>query len=203
MSKENNSVIANQFSKAVNNLKLGFREVPREAVDVLFSKYGGLVFNFIDFNYTNTLDRLCLETSRLVNWGIHNGNRNTLGRIIHVHGTVDKDMILGVSDETQIANLDIFKSVDMYYLAQMIKSQTDSVNEEYTYEKTIHILNSSHFVYVYGMSLGDTDKFWWKQLCELLLKKGEVQVVIHCYDAPKDELHRFEVKRYDKQAKAS
>ena len=197
LNKENAQSLAENFSKAVNNLNIGFRTMQSESIQSLIAGYNELMFHFIDFNYTNTLDIICSETNKSIGWGSHKNCKNVMGRLVHVHGTVDKDMVLGVNDEMQIANLECFKSYDEYYLAQLIKSQTDSINEENTYKQALQILNSSDLIYVYGMSLGETDKFWWDNLCKLLIRKGTLRVVLHSYGAPEDELLRYAIKRYE------
>ena len=201
LSKEKLPVIAENFSKAVNNLTIGFRAVPKGQIQSLISCYSsGISFNFIDFNYTNTLDLLCSHTNRLAGWKQHGNHNNSMGKLIHVHGTVEKDMVLGVHDESQISNTECFKSYDTYYMAQLIKSQTDIINEENTYKQTLQVLASSHLIYVYGMSLGDTDKFWWEKICHMLKQSGELRVILHCYEAPENELLRTDIKRFeDKQ----
>lgn len=203
LNKENTPAITANFSKAVNNLTVGFRDVPKNQIQGLLYKYSSNIsFHFIDFNYTNTLDLLCTKTNS-VGWGIHYDHKNTMGSFIHVHGTVDKDMILGVHDESQLLNAECFKSYDPFYMAQLVKSQTDFINEENTYKKALQILNDSHLIYIYGMSLGDTDKYWWEHICRLLNQKSELRVILHCHEAPNFELlrpafKRFEVKQCDR-----
>ncbi len=202
LNKENLPVISSKFSKAVNNFTLGFRTVQSDQIRALISSYtrGAISFNFIDFNYTDSLDLLCGNTNNLVGWGIHNNERNSVNKFIHVHGTIDRSMVLGVHDESQLANTESFKSYDKFCIAQMIKSQTDTANEENTYNNALQILNNSHLIYIYGMSLGDTDKYWWGNICRLLRANSSLRVILHCYNAPKNELLPFEIRRFeDKQ----
>ena len=200
LNKENTQIIATNFSKAVNNFTLGFRPAQSDQIRALISSYSSSIsFNFLDFNYTNVLELLCRYTNS-VGWGTHNNFKNTMGSLIHVHGTVDKSMVLGVHDESQLANAESFKFYDQYYIAQMIKSRTDFFNEENTYKNALQILNNSHLIYIYGMSLGDTDKYWWENICRLLRGNSSLRVILHCYNAPKNELLPFEIRRFeDKQ----
>ena len=108
-------------------------------------------------------------------------------------------MVLGVHDESQISNTESFKPYDQYYIGRLIKSQTDLINEENTYKKALQILNASHLIYIYGMSLGDTDKFWWENICHLLKQNSGLRVILHCYNAPKNELLRFDIKRFENE----
>lgn len=197
LNKENASIIAEKFSNAVNNLTVGFRAVQSSAIDSLISSYGSLIFHFIDFNYTDILDRICMQTNKSFGWGLHGEYKNAMGQFSHVHGTVEQSMVLGVHDETQISNLEAFNSYDEYYLAQLIKSRTDAMNEENTYKQALKILNSSDIIYIYGMSIGETDKLWWESICRLLNKKSTLRVIIHSFEAPKDELLRGAIKRFE------
>lgn len=202
ISKENLPIITANFSKAVNNLTVGFRDVQKDQIQSFISNHTGqgMIFNFIDFNYTNTLDILCSQTNSTAGWKQHNNYKNAMGKLKHVHGTVNQSMVLGVHDESQISNIESFKSHDPYYLAQLIKSQTDQINEENTYKQTLQILHSSDLIYIYGMSLGETDKLWWKNICQLLTQNGGVRVILHCHGMPENELFRMAIKRFeDKQ----
>lgn len=195
--KENLPTISSNFSKAINNITMGFRDVPGGRIQAMLSNYhSSISYNFINFNYTNTLDLLRRYTNSY-GWGGHYGYTNTCDNLIHVHGTVDKDMVLGVHDESQLSNSESFKSYDPYYIGQLIKSQTDFINEENTYKNALEILNASHIIYIYGMSLGDTDKFWWENICHLLNQKKELRVILHCHEAPHNELFRGAFKRFE------
>lgn len=78
----------------------------REAINATYWRIQNevWVYNFICFNYTKTLDN-CLEIVKnsLSILGKHTSGRQTLnhglGKMVHVHGTVDENMIFGVDDE--------------------------------------------------------------------------------------------------------
>ena len=197
LNQDNNRIIGESFSKAINNPTKGFRTVPKNNIQSAISSNTDIVFNFIDFNYTDTLDRICSTTDIAYGWGKNGHYLNRMGKIIHAHGTVDKDMVLGVHDETQIANSACFQAYDEYYLAQLIKSRTDSINEENTYQQALHMLNVSDLIYIYGMSLGETDKFWWEKICGLLKDRKALRVIIHSFGAPTGDLLSAERKRHE------
>ena len=60
--------------------------------------------------------------------------------------------------------------------------------EEGTFDKTQAILNKSDLIYIYGMSLGQTDKIWWEQICQLLKNRPRLRVIIHSIDMPDGRL---------------
>ena len=66
-------------------------------------------YSYIDFNYTNILDKIIElygDEKRIIgsHQGIHATRNNSIGSVLHIHGTVDEEMILGVNDESQIIN---------------------------------------------------------------------------------------------------
>lgn len=106
-----------EFAKSINiaNIFSGFREATKtELNNALGSFDGGFCYNFLDFNYTRTLDKffsLTKEANAILGTRGHSGvtYSNTLGTLIHVHGYTDEDMVLGVNDESQVENIQMFE----------------------------------------------------------------------------------------------
>ena len=195
-------IITKGFADAIRNYKKGFREAETQIISGAESSFGGgFSFNFISFNYTAVLD-LCFEMLRSKNGLI--GTRSTrsgiianqLGKVLHVHGTVDKDMVLGVNDISQIAEPSLFDGFDEEYLNELIKQKTNEINEENSDKKAFDLLKASDLIYIYGMSIGETDKLWWQRICELMKQKPSLHVIIHRYDAPEEGLIRREYRLF-------
>ncbi len=199
---EEETEIINIFSNDLINFLNGFRMAQKTSITNTLNLYNSqYLFNFISFNYTSTLDRLVstmnaknFSTQRSVNGRTY---RNSLDRFIHVHGDVHSDMVLGVNDETQIENLEEFQKENPIYLSQLIKSKTNEQNEQYKDRDAYEILKSSHLIYIYGMSIGETDKLWWQRICDLMTQNGNLRVIIHCYDAPQRTLIGTSYKLYE------
>ena len=160
------------------------------------------MFNFIVFNYTCIIDQFIKATQkRKIALGTRNlGNstkQNSLGQVIHVHGTTTTDMIFGVNDESQIANIELFNKQSPHYLNSFIKQKTNNGNGSRIDEKTYEIIKKSSFIYIYGMSIGDTDKIWWQRIIERMKAQPNMHVFIYCFDAPKDTLIRLKRWMYD------
>lgn len=150
----------------------------------------GIVFQFICFNYTETLDR-CVEIAKKNpdTIGSHKYNnqpvKHSVGQLLHVHGTVDKEMVFGVNDDTQIARNEIFDCDDGdLYKSLLIKQRANASYLENTDAKAAKILSDSHVIYVYGMSIGATDKLWWERICNWLHASKERHVIIQKYKMP-------------------
>ena len=140
------------------------------------------------FNYTRTLDKFlnCEKVFPKRKVGSHNHHGNTyshfIGEILHVHGTVDKNMVLGVNDESQIANLDLFE--DDFYKRFIIKRKQNKEYRESMDEIASDVISQSHLIYIYGMSLGETDNVWWERIVNWLKQSSYNHVIIHCFDSP-------------------
>ena len=75
-------------------------------------------------------------------------------------------MILGVNDESQIADMELFKDASPIYINSLIKTKTNQGNEVRIDEKTHDIINKSAFIYIYGVSLGEIDKIWRQRIID-------------------------------------
>lgn len=163
-------------------------------------KVENVFFDFINFNYTDTLDR-CLSIVKQ-NPGIlgnhEYGGRNlihTVGKLCHVHGTVNGEMVFGVNDESQIAKPEVFNGCELSKKF-LIKRFTNESQDENTDSIAHNILNASSIIYVYGMALGVTDKLWWSRICRWLTEDRARHLIIHQYGAPPKGVFQFEYQQY-------
>lgn len=186
---------------AFENWREGFRPQRKREIDSHIQNFsGGFTYNFIIFNYTRTTDKALLSIEKKVLGRRQYGNTtydNAIGKYIHVHGYTDKDMILGVNDESQIANLRIFENYSPFEADRLIKPTANLMFENGTDDLAHAILQKSDFVYIYGMSLGTTDQIWWERIEKIMCKKPGMQVIIYSHDAPKDALHYYKFLQHE------
>ena len=164
-------------------------------------------FDFICFNYTSTLDK-CLEiikNSAGVLGQHRNGNtvhNHTIRQICHVHGTVEKEIVFAVNDETQIAKPDIFDFEDGEICKHLlIKQQANESYQENTDTKAKQILQSSTIIYIYGMSLGETDTLWWNRICTWLRGSDARHLIIQNYDMSNKGVYPLQYQLAEKRKK--
>lgn len=182
-------LIKKATSVGLRDIKKGFRIEEAENIQNFINGFSsGLVYNFITYNYTRTLDK-CLDcTKRDVKALGNNGNNpNRIGDIVHIHGTTEDDMIFGLNDETQIVNMEIFKDAEPEILSQIVKVKANKMYRRKMDEKANNLLSGSHIIYIYGMSLGETDKLWWERICNLLIKRTTVRVIVYSYETKQFE----------------
>lgn len=142
-----------------------------------------IVYSFISFNYTNVLDRCAgAATSVLKRISVHYGKDGLIyphfiGEILHIHGTVDREMVLGVNDDEQIANKEFTKNTLCRQC--IIKEETNRRYDNGKIAKACEMINTSIVICVFGMSIGQTDKIWWRYLCEWLGNDSNRRLIIY------------------------
>lgn len=179
---EDSETIKKEFSKSMLNF---YSELPVEDVASIKKtmdvyKDEDFEYSYITFNYTNILDRIVgLYDGKATEIATHQGKvytrSNKINQIIHIHGTTDEEMILGVNDVEQIGN-DLLKDEELFLDTFIKRRMNNSIGQRKT-EKATEIINKSHIVCVFGMSIGNTDKMWWEVLVEWLASNENNKLV--------------------------
>ena len=199
--------IAKGFAKGLLGYKKGFREAEAAVISASENAFsGGYHFQFISFNYTAVVGmchQFLKERFPLLGKRSHGNllHDNTCEKLMYVHGTVDRDMVLGVNDIGQIADTSLFENYDDEYINELIKQKTNEANEQNMDRKVLEVLKASDLIYIYGMSIGETDKLWWERICTLMAQKNNLHLIIHRFDAPEDGLIRRTFRLFTSQAK--
>lgn len=137
------------------------------------------VINTITLNYTDTFERLALKEGENMYQCRDNNINFKFNRPIHVHGTVDEGIVLGVNDEAQIHNKQLVKENSIQN--RFIKTAT--INNVYRtgYEEQVtSAIDSAHLICVYGTSFGKTDKRIWNRIMNRVVNNN-VQVILFHY----------------------
>lgn len=138
-------------------------------------------YNFISFNYTNSLEKIIQSCGEISKRNIFNGsglNQFINKKIINVHGVIDKLLTLGLNDETQLTS-DFF---DIDELNDLIKPKSLEYNREYMRRDAEIIIDNSDIIVIFGMSIGSTDKHWWEKIANILINSKNKKLIIHLYD---------------------
>ncbi|UTH15051.1 AbiH family protein [Macrococcus epidermidis] len=130
--------------------------------------------NILNFNYTDTLKKV-LDISN-ISFSIWN-KYHTIENHIYVHRTLDDGTFLGVNDKSQLDS-EIFTPLDLDGLIKPRMIETDK--DEYS-DKLTDIISRSNIIYIFGMSLGDTDKIWWERIKVWLEKSSYNRLIINYY----------------------
>ena len=197
----------NNFREGFEKYYAGFRDAEKRKIqNHVESVAQSIFYNFVSFNYTGTIDKLVevlkkrpgvLSKRKVGNFTYD----NSIGKVLHIHGTIQDDMVLGVNDETQISEKSIFDGYGSEYMDQLIKIKSNLYNGRDVDDKVFNLLKESDVVYIYGMAIGKTDALWWKRICDLMTKKKTMRLIVHKYEAPQEELIRRRFITFTKKCK--
>lgn len=159
------------------------------------------IYNFIIFNYTNVLEK-CLENIKSENGKlnlrtipIHNIShqvKDKIGKILHVHGTLQENPILGVDNKEQILNSEL--ADDKEFQWDIIKTKINEELEENYDIEAKNIISNSSIICIFGMSIGITDKTWWSNIFEWLKTEQNRHLVIFYYSDNKTKIPSMKIK---------
>lgn len=143
-----------------------------------------IFYQFISFNYTNVLDDIIAPLKKVKQFSTHSTSghvyNDLIGNIVHIHGTLFSDLILGLDNEQQIENPQLQKAPEL--TNYVIKSAINEALGEEKINQAKKIISASNYVCVYGMSLGDTDYMWWKYLLSWLNANSGRRLVLYVYE---------------------
>lgn len=186
--------ISEEFARSLRTFYSGLSEVGRNSIAATCNTYRNEEFQycFICFNYTNALDQIVNITQELKSpITTHQGNaakrNNSLGSVLHIHGTLNEEMILGVNDVNQI-NSGFLKN-DAEFLDTFIKRRMNNSIGQRKTEHAQKLIEDSHIICIFGMSIGSTDKMWWEEIVKWLNRSDNNKLVIY-YKGYNDELDR-------------
>lgn len=156
-------------------------------------------YQFINFNYTNTLDNivnLAVNDKSAFSSHLYKGNarEHFIKSPIHIHGSLNENLILGIDNITQIKNPALQNNPDL--TDYIIKTKVNEALGELKIEQTKNIINESKYICMFGLSIGDTDNYWWSYLIEWLSKDITNKLVLYTYDNTLVHLSAQEKLRY-------
>lgn len=167
--EEANSTFTNEQSEHLKQSLLTPYNYLNNRERELFKKYlsGDLYASIISFNYTSFLETLCkghIEKGKY--YDIPDSPRIfRLNQIKHIHGRLtEKSILLGVDNEEQIANEDFRLDEDI--LDVMIKPRGNENIGSLIESTCQYLIKGADIIYIFGSSLGETDKTWWTAIKE-------------------------------------
>ncbi len=93
-----------------------------------------------------------------------------------IHGYVGQRMILGVNDVSQLQNKEWHSNRRL--LRRYVKPiHNDTYKQEHDIF-TKELINNSHVICLYGISIGDSDKLWWKAIADRINVSSSIRMII-------------------------
>lgn len=132
----------------------------------------------ITLNYTDTLEKM-LSINATVTTKSFSNNTN-LRNLIHVHGRLGESIIIGVNDETQMDNEDFRDNDDIKDC--MIKLQSNRIMKETRHIQCENLIANANIIVLMGVSLGETDLYWWELIGKNLINRKNLALIQHIYN---------------------
>lgn len=182
--------IADEFARSLSEFYKNLPEAGKSFIKSTCDAYRNEDFEycFISFNYTDTLDQIVDITRKFKpviathQGGIYVRN-SSLGKVLHIHGTLDEEMILGVNDIDQVNNS--FLKKDAEFLDTFVKSRVNSSIGQRKTERAQQLIANSHIICIFGMSIGSTDKMWWEEIVSWLYASDKNILVVYYKNSEK------------------
>lgn len=160
--------------------------------------------SIITFNYTSTIEKILgINTPRIESTqiGIDLGEAKytssgkiRLNSIYHVHGNID-EAILGINDKSQIANKALREDADV--LDYLVKPRINRATGNLIDTHAIQAISKAKLIYIYGASLGNTDRMWWEAVGERI-KQGAI-VILFVHDENSNNLSPRKIGPYKRK----
>lgn len=198
------SDICQQFCSGIKNYYKGLRRVDRENLVDHYNTVGGAeAYNIISFNYTNIFETIYNKCQIYnIGLGLRNNNsslKNFLMQPMNAHGTLnDNTVVFGVDNSKQILDESIFSNCHRSVKDLFVKSTADETIGELIDKSSNDILQRSNLIYIYGCSLGETDKTWWNRIIKLLKEKNEARVIMYSHELKKFSALRTRIDKEEK-----
>lgn len=148
------------------------------------------------FNYTKVFDTFQgLESSTNTPVKIKD--------VIHIHGRLNDDVIMGMDNASQIKDLQF--SLSMKGRRAFIKSVMNQYYDTIRLNNAIKYISNSDVICVFGMSLGESDLRWRNLIIDTLVKKDNAHLFLYdhkcsCLSSMGAE-HRIDVEEERKKEK--
>lgn len=186
----NSKLIADTMNKAIQTY-FHIRNEDKNEIESFYKNFSSeRIYNFVSFNYTKVLDN-CVK---IFEDSIRNVQNRKIGEVLHVHGYVEENMIMGVNDVTQIVNPELAKDPDV--ISEIVKPQQNIEARTMYDSRVTSVIEKSDAICVYGMSLGETDRKWWQCIARWLAKNEKRILVILNYESKYDKRFPFVQRRF-------
>lgn len=178
----NNSIINYECnSQKLTNDLLNLQQylAPQDSVKVtnLFKKFASQSYevNIVTFNYTNTFETVIQNDKRPYILRKRSFYTDILQDILHLHGTTNYNMILGVNDISQIQNIRFQSSPQI--CRSIIKAEMNDNAGTLNIQKVKDYIAKSDLICIFGMSIGPTDKMWWQEIANKIKNSNTILVI--------------------------
>lgn len=132
-------------------------------------------YHIVNFNYTHVLEHMLnldidSNQNNSINAVHHEGNAQIkLDSILHIHGSLDEDMVLGVDTSDQIINKELSNHLDAKQ--HLVKPDCNYVMRHGIDLQCENLISEADLICIFGSSIGKTDQTWWDLIAKQLMSR--------------------------------
>lgn len=177
--------LSKELRTFVTEISKDFTKKDRRSFDEVMKNSSSIDYKFITFNYTDVLDNIVSCSQKYLkpfSTHIHGNTRvnDTISMPLHVNGSLDNGLILGLDNKFQIDNAQLQDEISL--TNYMLKEKLNNELGEYNKETAENIIDNSKIICLFGLSIGNTDDHWWCYLMKWLLKSPNNRLIIFVKD---------------------
>lgn len=158
-----------------------------------YNSVESIFIDVVTLNYTRTFEYSLREAKRGAVFSVVNERQCYFNGILHLHGALDDKILVGVNDESQIAN-ESFRS-DEFLRASFIKPEINEGCMNSRNDSFSSKINNASIIVLFGVSVGITDNLWWQKIGERMNSKTPPLLLYFPFDPTKDTLATPNYKR--------
>lgn len=156
--------------------------------------------NIISFNYTEVFERaIGYQYQPISLKGTYFRDGIQLNNVYKVHGSLRGTFLMGVNDSSQIANSTFSTNPDICDF--LVKPRLNQNLGQYFDRFALELIGDANLIIVFGMSIGETDKLWWKQVAERLKTPNVRMIIFHHPDSPIPEDRKWKEEKEKRKVK--
>lgn len=125
------------------------------------------LIDILTFNYTKSVELIIGKEYEGMKLTTHRGKDVAINQIEHIHGSLEENMVLGVNDVLQLANVDFRENLDIQ--ETLVKPEQNRAIKDGKAARCHQRIKTANLICIYGSSLGKTDKLWWDLIGKRLL----------------------------------
>ena len=145
---------------------------------------GDMSVDCVSLNYTNTLEHILGGHTRVFLNNLNIGRDTAyLNNLIHLHGTLDEMILLGVNDVSQISNVSFRNNTNI--IENFVKPEINNGCENMRNERVSDLIKNAHLIVLFGVSIGLTDQQWWDAM-GTRLEDSDFRLIYYPYNVKKD-----------------
>ena len=147
------------------------------------------IIDLITFNYTKTIENILGDNQSNIMLGSVNGKETKFMGVKHIHGFIDKRMVMGVNDKSQISNTEFHTNLDI--LETLVKNDCNRIIKDNIDITCKNLISNAELICIFGCSIGDSDKLWWELIGEQIKKQASLIIFEKGEKIPTRRMHKI------------